>query len=166
MPELLVVIQEQEKFVPLFQLPRLPSFLESPAATGCGRNARERHHPGRRCCATVCGRKDQHRSEGGVTAGNAGCMPGEARGVGANPSACSPKGGCAVKTSVQQPGEHCKEKSKCDLIKPGISIYLDGLQSVTGFRLIVTLVRNHRVNGLSTFLSFSNFLPPTFNLGN
>jgi len=33
----------------------------------------------------------------------------------------------AMKTQVQQPREHCKDKSERDLIKPGISIYLDAL---------------------------------------
>lgn len=105
--------------------------------------------------ASGCGKE-------GVPAGNTGSVWGEARGVRANRSAWSPKG-----RRVQQPQEHCKEKSKCDLIKPGISIYLDGLQSVSGFRLIAVLVRKHRANALSTFLSFSIFffrLP--FNLGN
>lgn len=35
--ELPVVIQEQEKFVPFFQLPNPPSFSGSPATSGCGK---------------------------------------------------------------------------------------------------------------------------------
>lgn len=91
---------------------------------------------------------------------------GQARGIGENCSAWSPKGWYTIKNSVQQPGEHCKGKRKCDLTKPRISIYLDGLQSVTKFRLIATLVRNHHYWLVYILVFFQLFHPSLpFNLG-
>lgn len=60
-----MLIREQEKFVPLFQLPRPPSFLGSPAASGCGCNAWKRQLHSWQYCATVRRHKDQHPKQRG-----------------------------------------------------------------------------------------------------
>lgn len=163
-----MVIWEQEKFVTFFQLLKPLSFLGSPAASVSVCNAQERQLHGQQYHATVHRHKDQHLKQGGVTSGSAqGSVQGQARGAGENCSAGSPKGWCAIKNTVQQPGEHCKGKHKCDLTKPRISIYLDGLQSVTKFRLIATLVRNHHYCLVYILVFFQLFHPSIpFNLGN
>lgn len=138
-----MAIWEQEKFVTFFQLLTALPFWEAQQQVAVSAMHRKGSFMAKRTMPQSTGTKISTWSKGGVTAESAGSIQGQARGTGKNCSAWSPKGWYAIKNSVQQPGECWKGKCKCDMTKPRISIYLGGLQSVTKFRLIATLVRNH-----------------------